>query len=101
MKQKLEQLAREKATQFAALLNGRYRKHISDQFMIAYLVRDFMCEVRTNRTVLDDLENAAYAAAAPLFEGLLEQECKTGGNGHHVAQNFASLFVGELHLITA
>ena len=72
-------------------LNGRYKDHVSDTFIEAYLMRQFKDIYFSNPK--NTLENIAYKAASPLFEVLLEHECKAGGNGHHVAQSFCSYFL--------
>lgn len=86
----LEKYVREQAMKFVISLDKQYAEWVSDQFIVVFLTRKFMDEVYRNNHVLR--QNAAYKGAQELFEILLEYGCKAGGNGHHVAQLFASMF---------
>lgn len=82
MKQKIEQFVKD--------LNGRFRHHISDELMIAYLSHEFEKEEFESPKALK--QNIAYRASVFLFENLLEHGCKEIMNGHHVAQLFCEYF---------
>lgn len=71
-------------------LRGRYSKHCSDEFLIAYIERSF--EKAYHRHYLNVECEVAYRAVVELFEIILEYGCRAGGNGHHVAQWFAEKF---------
>lgn len=76
-------------------LRGRYREHVGDAFLTYLLLlgsrgifnQDVMGCVKTP-------ENLAYEAACSIFESNLEHHCRAGGNGHHVAQDFAKHIKG-------
>lgn len=74
---------------FVASLNGRFRNHVSDEFIKAYLNRMILL---TPWAKLSRLDQAAYDAAQNLFEGILEAELGVRVNGHHIAQNYSKLF---------
>lgn len=76
--------------QFVKDLNGRFRHHMSDELMIAYLTNEYQIEERNNPSRIE--ENIAYRASIYLFENLLEHGCKEIMNGHHVAQKFCEYF---------
>ena len=83
MKQKIEQFVKD--------LNGRFRHHISDELMIAYLCDQFEKEKHeSGEGALE--QNIAYRSCIYLFETLLEYGCKESMNGHHVAQKFCEYF---------
>lgn len=71
-------------------LKGRYSKHCSDEFLIAYIENSF--EKSYQKHYLNVECEVAYRAVVELFESVLEYGCKAGGNGHHVAQLFAQKF---------
>lgn len=77
--------------EFVKDLNGRFKHHISDELMIAYLTHEFNKEkFKSDKDAL--LQNIAYRASIFLFENLLEHACKEIINGHHVAQKFCEYF---------
>jgi 3-deoxy-D-arabino-heptulosonate 7-phosphate (DAHP) synthase class II len=80
----------EQIKQFVKDLDGRFKHHISDEFMIAYLIDEFENKRYHHPSRL--IENTAYAASLNLFENLLEHGCKEIMNGHHVAQKFSTYF---------
>jgi hypothetical protein len=86
----LESYVKRQAMRFTVKLDKRFEKYVSDQFIVAYLVSSFMDEVYQSKH--GRRMNIAYKAAVGLFEKLLEHGCKAGGNGHHLAQAFASMF---------
>jgi len=71
-------------------LKGRYSKHCSDEFLIAYIERSF--EKSYHKKYLNVETEVAYHVVVELFESILEYGCRAGGNGHHVAQWFAQKF---------
>ena len=71
-------------------LKGRYSKHCSDEFLIAYIEDAF--EKSYHKKYLNVECEVAYHAVVHLFESILEYGCRTGVNGHHVAQWFAKKF---------
>ena len=73
-------------------LNGRYRTFVSDIFIENYLVHEFLNNYILNFRTSSLLSKIAYNVSVFLFETLLETHCKAGGNGHHVAQNYAKMF---------
>jgi hypothetical protein len=89
----LEQLVKERTEHFVTALDGRYQHFVSDEFLVAYLTAEFMNKVYENNEVIK--KNAAYDAAAPLFEGIFEHKLKAGGNGHHMAQEYCGHFEYE------
>jgi hypothetical protein len=74
-------------------LNGRYRSHVSDEFLESILVH-FISESWSDG---GNSENRFYEAGSIVFEVALELDCKAGGNGHHVAQDFASFLMKQLY----
>lgn len=74
-------------TDYVASLEGRFKDHVSDAFIAAFLIDKFVNVYHQNYQ--NNIENIAYKAAIPLFEHLLEHGCKITMNGHHVAQAFA------------
>lgn len=80
---------------YVNVLNGRFKEHVSDDFLKAYLLRNFKNNYR--KDYIRSFESLAYYAAISLFESDLEYGCKIIMNGHHVAQNFASFFSKECH----
>ncbi len=87
---KVEVFVREKATEFVGTLDGRYKTHVSDQFMVAFILYHFT--LYWIPIANQSIQHLAYQSCVNLFESLLEYGCKAGGNGHHVAQKFSSLF---------
>jgi hypothetical protein len=86
---------------FVASLKGRFKEHCSDAMLVGILMHR-LCRVHYNTqhatrglAFLAGDPNAAYDAAVPIFEGILEHHCRAGGNGHHVAQAFGSFMEGE------
>jgi hypothetical protein len=90
MREELELYVKRQAMRFTVNLDKRYEEYVSDQFIVSYLVWSFMDEVYQSKH--GRRMNIAYKAAVGLFETILEHGCKAGGNGHHVAQDFASMF---------
>ncbi len=90
MNAKVEEIVKERATYFVDTLNSRYKAHVSDDFIIAYIVHHFNRYWIPGRN--QHIPDLAYKSCVTLFESLLEYGCKAGGNGHHVAQNFSSIF---------
>jgi len=88
-----------KATDFTKKLKGRYKKFMSDEFIIAYITYKFVDlyveywgkGVRTPNAI-----NIAYDSTIELFENILEHRCHATGNGHHVAQMFSGYFEDAL-----
>jgi hypothetical protein len=80
----------DKTNEFVISLNKRYQEHVSDTFIVAYILSEFIPKVKKNPNIR--LEQAAYDSCVYLFESLLEHGCSVIGNGHHVAQYFASYF---------
>lgn len=78
-------------------LNGRYREYVSDQFLAYSLMYSVRAIVYTDKQrgqehmehPFNRREEIAYHAGCPIFEGNLEHNCRAGGNGHHVSQDFA------------
>ena len=71
-------------------LKGRYSEWCSDEFLIAYIKDAF--ESSYHKRYLNVECEVAYHAVVHLFESILEYGCRAGGNGHHVAQDFAKNF---------
>jgi hypothetical protein len=92
----LEEFVKEKAMQFTVTLERRYVEYVSDQFIVAFLTDKFMAQVWKWEYI--SMMTAAYNAGCDLFEHLLEHGCQAGGNGHHVAQSFASKFENHEYL---
>jgi hypothetical protein len=86
MNEKFEELRR----QFVESLEGRYRAHVSDEYLVAHLAHELYGIYF--RRLSDSITNKAYDAACIVFESILERRCKAGGNGHHVAQDYSKLF---------
>jgi len=94
MQIQLEKALEHEVRAFVENLNGRYKNHCSDDFLTALILRQLDCEYRNRGLLYIELMlrgnmNAAYDAVCWIFESILEHRCKAGGNGHHVAQNFA------------
>lgn len=90
-KQQQQAFIAEKTAEFITALNGRFKEHLSDEFMQAYLCYQFeivLLESSTRKT----WRSIAYKVAQPLFEILLEHRCKERTNGHHVAQDYCKHF---------
>lgn len=66
-------------------LMNRYEEHVSNKFLIVLILR--LCAPNI-KNILGGDPNAAYHAVVPIFEGILELQCKAISNGHHVAQYF-------------
>lgn len=83
--------------EFVKELNGRYKKHVSDEFLEALLevlIKDtayWEQKCWPNKAIV--LPNVVYLATFKIFESILEHQCNAGGNGHHVAQELAIKFV--------
>lgn len=100
MKYETEQKIEAHVAAFVAALNGRFREHCSDAMLVGLLMhrlcREYYKTGRSHgptsraRALLSGDPNAAYDAAQPIFETVLERHCRAGGNGHHVAQNFGA-----------
>lgn len=86
----VENFVKSKAEVFVEKLNGRFNKHVSDKFIIVYLMNEYDDIFREYPSNL--ASGIAYKSAVKLFEVFLEGGCKVMCNGHHVAQDFASYF---------
>jgi len=81
---------------FVEGLEGRYQEHASDKMLESILMwrlscrDDFYVTKSQAALILEGDPNAAYNAACPVFESILEHGARAGGNGHHVAQDFAA-----------
>ena len=92
---KIEEIVAPVVEKFVAeKLDGRYRDHCSDK-MLAALIMFHLGEASRRepekclaQVVIEGDPNAAYDAVCWLFEHVLEDKCRAGGNGHHVAQSF-------------
>lgn len=83
-------LISDKFDSFVVSLDGRYRKYVSDKFLIALLKRRFDEEMAMAKN--QSITKIAYDTACFVFEQLLEHDCEASGNGHHVSQSFADCF---------
>lgn len=95
MKFETEEKVKAEVAAFVASLEGRFREHCSDAMLTAILMHRLRQSNRHNdkslgTAMLGGDPNAAYEAACPIFEYVLEHGCRAGGNGHHVAQNFCA-----------
>lgn len=95
MKPETKELIQVKIAKFVAGLNGRYKSDVSDQFLMSLIwnewIRDYtLYSEKEKKEVL--LDNLSYLSVLFIFENILEHACQAGGNGHHVAQEFADLF---------
>lgn len=97
MKAKVREAARQGVELFVVGLNGRYREHVPDRFLIELIMyrmdsgsphRKECPHTVAELTFLDRDPNEAYIAVCFIFERILEHGCRAGGNGHHVAQSF-------------
>lgn len=82
--------------EFVKELNGRYQKWVSDEFLehlLVHLIVDNYRKTLERRGTEPEITALVYSATVGVFEGVLEDHCRTGGNGHHVAQDLASKFV--------
>lgn len=81
----------------AEKLNGRYREYVSDKFLSCLLFHNLrkICYADKPRDEghlqhpFDRREELAYNIGCPIFELNLEYHCRSGGNGHHVAQSLS------------
>lgn len=79
-------------------LNGRYREYVSDKFLSFLLTQDLRSIIYDAKPKEEDhlehpycrRDQIAYSAGCRVFESNLEHNCRAGGNGHHVAQSFAT-----------
>ncbi len=89
-----EQMIENHVAAFVAQLDGRFREHCSDAFLVGVLMHRLTRVANHDTTygaaMLGGDGNAAYEAAIPIFEIILEYRCRAGGNGHHVAQAFSA-----------
>ena len=92
-RQELESLVKQKTAEFVKDLDGRYKEHVSDEFIQSFIEREFMIVRRKNPDY--KLDALAYHASVVLFEQHLESGCKIISNGHHVAQNFSKYFTED------
>jgi hypothetical protein len=83
-----------KIDEFVVELNGRFREHVSDTFLKAYLIRSFEEEYRKARERKKSVNfvDVAYKSSVYLFEIVLIYGCKMNGNGHHLATDFGNVF---------
>lgn len=88
--EQIQDLVSEKTKEFTKNLNGKYKHHISDDFIQVYLLRSFTKEYLKAQHL--SAEQIAYNSSIYLFETILEYGCGEIGNGHHVAQSFSELF---------
>lgn len=79
--------------------DGRFRKHVSDVFLEALIMREMGKQLRSGHSdatyaeaILDGREGMAYQAAFYIFESLLEHACGVCMNGHHRSQAFEAMF---------
>ena len=96
MNHETEQKIETHVAAFVTALKGRFREHCSDRMLTCLLTRRLVRdsyegehETRALAMLAGDV-NAAYSAAQPIFEAVLEHGCGAGGNGHHVAQHFGA-----------
>jgi len=82
-----------KVEEFIKNLNGRFKEHVSDDFLKALLI--WRLQEAYQKNSFDILQNIAYAAASPIFEDIIEKKCDGIWNGHHTAQEFCNLFPAE------
>ena len=87
-----EQMIETHVAAFVAQLEGRFREHCSDAFLTGVIMHRMTRIGNTTygEAMLNGDGNAAYEAAIPIFEIILEYRCRAGGNGHHVAQAFCA-----------
>ena len=89
-----EQMIGTHVAAFVAQLDGRFREHCSDAMLVGVLMhrltRTQYGSMTFGAAMLAGDSNAAYGAACPVFESILEHHCRAGGNGHHVAQAFCA-----------
>ncbi|HYE67583.1 MAG TPA: hypothetical protein VEA58_03170 [Anaerovoracaceae bacterium] len=78
---------------FVGKLDGRFSQHVSDEFIKAFITREFLLLYSKNASEL--ATTIAYQATSGLFVTLLERGCECHCNGHHVAQSFCSYFKDE------
>lgn len=82
---------------FVRDLGDRFKDHVSNTFIVAFLVDRFEDLYRAN--MKQCAKNIAYATADHLFEYLLECKCGASCNGHHVAQQYCDYFrEGEINM---
>lgn len=95
----LKAVVRSAADAFVIELGNRFKEHVSNEFIVEYLVDKFAdCYVERPE---DEASYLAYLSAGYLFEYLLEGKCKVVCNGHHVAQQFCGYFrEGPMTLIS-
>lgn len=96
---KIEELIEPVVVEFVKGLNGFYKKHCSDEFLVALIMFEISkpSSLNSMHSVAEDIviggnHNAVYTTVCWLFETVLEYGCHTGRNGHHVAQKFAEEF---------
>ncbi len=90
-----EQKVKTHVAAFVASLNGRFREHCSDTMLVSLLMNELRTDNRGAAVLAGDM-NAAYDAAQPIFENVLEHGCGVICNGHHVAQSFYSAMESAL-----
>jgi len=81
---------------FVRCQNGFYLKYCSDKFLTEIIMHQlglpcFGSGKSFAEMIISGDGNAAYDAVCWLFEIVLEHGCSAGGNGHHVAQQFAEM----------
>lgn len=79
---------------FVLGLNGFYESHCTDEFLIEILVGLISkpSKFNYNYSIAENGDiNEIYHTVCWLFESVLEHGCKSGGNGHHMAQKFTSM----------
>jgi hypothetical protein len=87
---KIEQRIKHLTRVFVIQLNSKYQKHVSDEFLVSILSRGVLNTLYSVHQ--QPITQIAYDVAAGVFESTLEIDCRAGGNGHHVAQDYSKLF---------
>lgn len=90
----MEEVLQPLVEEFVTDQRGFYRDHASDEMLVALLMwrlsgSSYGGEKSRAEMILEGDPNAAYDAACPIFERILEHGARAGGNGHHRAQHFA------------
>lgn len=91
---KVEQRIKHLTRIFVIALNGRYQKYVSDEFLVSILSKGVYGGFSFNQNFNQrpHIGQIAYDVACSVFESTLEHDCRAGGNGHHVAQDYSKLF---------
>ncbi len=86
----VKDLVERKATDFVKDLRGKYDSHVSETFIVAFLVSHFVKIHKQNPGAAECI--IAHASALILFVDILEKECHVEFDGKTSAMNFASRF---------